>query len=155
MDVFEVDAVGGNIGEEGLEEGVEDVFSVDGGGGGEVIPTRSDDPNENLVKDEEIYLSNVPRTSMLLDDIDPSGLWGCGGVVGGVVKGIDDSSSNAGLGIRIFRRHAITIHDYDEVAPKVCLLDPMNVIWVAEITSKYSEKISPEIKFKHIGGPEK
>lgn len=34
---------------------------------------------------------------MLLDDIDPSGLWGCGGVVGGVFKGIDDSSSNAGL----------------------------------------------------------
>lgn len=29
------------------------------------------------------------------------------------------------------------------------------MIWVAEITSKYSEKISPEIKFKHIGGPEK
>jgi len=89
--------VGGNIGEEGLEE---DVFSVDGGGG-EVIPTGSDDPvSRDAAVAAAATLSNVPRTSMLLDDIDPSGLWGCGGVVGGVVKGVDgviDSSSDAGL----------------------------------------------------------
>jgi hypothetical protein len=59
-------------------------------GGGEVIPTGSDDPvSREAAVAAAATLSSVPRTSILLDDIDPVELIGsCGGVAGGVVDGV-------------------------------------------------------------------